>query len=279
MTLSIITINYNNRDGLQKTIDSVLAQTWKDFEWIVIDGGSTDGSRELIEQYQEHFTYWCSESDKGVYNAMNKGIVKAIGEYLLFLNSGDCLYDPAVLNRVWSKEHYADIISGQVIQTNGQLLRTLDYSITKQLFLDTLDHQGTFIKRNLFQSYRYSEDYRIISDWIGWVKWLLIEQRSFEYVPIVIAIQEVVGISSEKEKLEAERERAFREIFGSRLAEELPIVYDKLEKPIIKRILYLETHGKLLFQFLHYFTAIFVKINDFFSNNTSFSRYEESKKR
>ena len=77
MKLSIITINYNNKAGLQKTIDSVVAQTWRDFEWIIIDGGSTDGSKELIEQYQQHFAYWCSEPDKGVYNAMNKGIDKA----------------------------------------------------------------------------------------------------------------------------------------------------------------------------------------------------------
>lgn len=279
MTLSIITINYNNRDGLQKTIDSVLAQTWTDFEWIVIDGGSTDGSRELIEQYQEHFAYWCSESDKGVYHAMNKGIAKAKGEYLLFLNSGDCLYNPAVLNRVWSKDHYADIISGQVIYPNGHLLRTCDYSIAKQLILDTLNHQGTFIKRDLFQSYKYSEDYKIVSDWMGWIKWLLIENRSFEYVSIVIAIQEVIGISGERSEVEKERERALKEFFGSRMAVELPVVYAQLEKPIIKRIFYLETHGRLLFQFLHYFTAILVKIHDFFFQKTSFLHYEESKKR
>ena len=74
MKLSIITINYNNRDGLQKTIDSVVAQTWRDFEWIIIDGGSTDGSKELIEKYKDHFAFWCSEPDKGICNAMNKGI-------------------------------------------------------------------------------------------------------------------------------------------------------------------------------------------------------------
>ncbi|MBP5771647.1 MAG: glycosyltransferase [Bacteroidaceae bacterium] len=279
MTLSIITINYNNCDWLQKTIDSVLAQTWKDYEWIVIDGGSTDGSRELIEQYQEHFAYWCSEPDKGVYNAMNKGIAKAKGEYLLFLNSGDRLYDPAVLSKVWSKEHYADIISGQVIYANGHLLRTCDHSIAKQLILDTLNHQGSFIKRELFQSYKYSEDYKIVSDWMAWIQWLLFENRSFEYVSTIIAIQEVVGISSERSEVERERERALKEFFGSRMAVELPVVYAKLEKPIIKRILYLETHGRLLFQFLHYFTAILVKIHDFFCHKTSFSRYEESKKR
>lgn len=79
MKLSIITINYNNREGLKKTIESVLSQTFTDYEYIIIDGGSTDGSRELIEQYQSHLSFWCSEPDKGIYNAMNKGIAKARG--------------------------------------------------------------------------------------------------------------------------------------------------------------------------------------------------------
>ena len=97
MKISIITVNLNNRDGLQKTIDSVVSQTFKDFEWIVIDGGSTDGSKELIEQYADHITYWVSEPDKGIYNAMNKGIKVSKGEYLFFLNSGDWLWEPNTL--------------------------------------------------------------------------------------------------------------------------------------------------------------------------------------
>ena len=92
MKLSIITINYNNKAGLQKTIDSVICQTWRDFEWIVIDGGSADGSKELIEQYQQHFSYWCSERDDGVYSAMNKGICISSGDWIMILNSGDYLY-------------------------------------------------------------------------------------------------------------------------------------------------------------------------------------------
>ena len=100
MKLSIITVNLNNRDGLQKTIDSVICQTFRDFEWIVIDGGSTDGSKELIEQYADHFAYWVSEPDKGIYNAMNKGIKVAKGEYLQFLNSGDSLWNETTLQGV-----------------------------------------------------------------------------------------------------------------------------------------------------------------------------------
>ena len=89
MKLSIITINYNNREGLKKTINSVINQTFRDFEYILIDGGSEDGSKEIILQHEAQFSYWRSEKDHGIYNAMNKGILAAKGDYLLFLNSGD----------------------------------------------------------------------------------------------------------------------------------------------------------------------------------------------
>ena len=101
--ISIITVNYNDREGLKKTIESVINQTWQDFEFIIIDGGSTDGSREVIEQYKDKIDYWISEPDKGIYNAMNKGIKAASGEFLLFLNSGDRLIDKNITEKVISK--------------------------------------------------------------------------------------------------------------------------------------------------------------------------------
>ena len=87
MKLSIITVNRNNKDGLEKTIRSVIRQTSHDYEYIIIDGASTDGSPEIIRNYEENITYWISEPDTGIYNAMNKGIRKAQGDYCLFLNS------------------------------------------------------------------------------------------------------------------------------------------------------------------------------------------------
>ena len=113
-TFSIITINYNNKDGLLKTIESVLCQTYKDFEFIVIDGGSTDGSREIIEKYAGHIDYWVSEPDKGIYNAMNKGIKVAHGDYLNFMNSGDYFYNENVLNDTLAYLN-DDIVSGRSV--------------------------------------------------------------------------------------------------------------------------------------------------------------------
>ena len=96
--ISVITINFNERVGLERTFESVFNQTFQDFEYIVIDGGSNDGSKELIEENTEKISYWISEPDKGIYNAMNKGISVAKGDYLLFLNSGDILYKNDVLS-------------------------------------------------------------------------------------------------------------------------------------------------------------------------------------
>ena len=112
MKLSIITVNLNNLEGLKKTYESVVCQTFTDYEWIVIDGGSTDGSREFIEQHQDKFAYWCSEPDKGIYNAMNKGIMRAKGEYLNFMNSGDCFACKETLAGVFNKPRKEDILYG-----------------------------------------------------------------------------------------------------------------------------------------------------------------------
>ena len=100
MKYSIITINYNNRDGLEMTINSVLEQTYKDFEYIIIDGGSTDGSLEVIKKHAAQIDYWVSEPDNGIYNAMNKGIRKATGDYLNFMNSGDTYHTSSVLGDI-----------------------------------------------------------------------------------------------------------------------------------------------------------------------------------
>ena len=93
MILSVITINYNNAEGLNRTIQSIDTQTWKEFEYIVIDGASNDGSIDVIKRFESIIDLWISEPDTGVFNAMNKGIKKAKGDYLLFLNSGDFLVD------------------------------------------------------------------------------------------------------------------------------------------------------------------------------------------
>jgi glycosyltransferase involved in cell wall biosynthesis len=222
MKLSIITINYNNKAGLQRTIDSVICQTCKDFEWIVIDGGSTDGSKQLIEQYQSHFAYWCSEPDNGVYHAMNKGITHAKGEYLLFLNSGDALYDDNVLQKVDDVHSSADIISGQAVRMDtNELLRHYDKNLLMQLYHDTLNHQATLIKRDLFKDTCYDENLKIVSDWKFWLEAILWKKASVDVVDVIVTKQDMTGISSDQKKEYEERECVLQQLMPSVLKDSL----------------------------------------------------------
>lgn len=198
MTLSIITINYNNREGLQKTIDSVLSQTWKDYEWIVIDGGSTDSSREMIEQYQEHFAYWCSEPDRGVYHAMNKGITKAQGKYLSFMNSGDTFYDKDTLNDVFSKERSSDILYGDCLQVFEHYKKLLSYPQPMELYTIygcPLCHQAMIIRTSLLKNRGYDESYKICADYKHLLE-VTMRGATYEHVGIVVCQYDMNGISS-----------------------------------------------------------------------------------
>ena len=114
-TLTIITINLNNSIGLRKTIESVISQTYNDFEYLIIDGGSIDGSVDVIKEYADRISYWFSEPDKGIYNAMNKGILKAKGQYLQFLNSGDYLVNKNVIENVFHELPDCDLLYGNII--------------------------------------------------------------------------------------------------------------------------------------------------------------------
>lgn len=167
--LSIITINYNNLEGLQRTIASVVNQTWKEFEYIVIDGGSTDGSGEYIASQTKNIDYWVSEPDKGIYNAMNKGIAKATGEYLLFLNSGDHFCSSTVLQENQSRIANHDLIyfNINVIDDKNTFLKKYPVQLSFSYFIkDTLPHPATFIKASLFTKFgMYDESLKIVSDW------------------------------------------------------------------------------------------------------------------
>ena len=205
LLLSIITVNFNDKPGLQKTFDSVFNQTFRDFEYIVIDGGSNDGSKELIEEKSKHISFSVSEPDRGIYDAMNKGIGKARGEYLLFLNSGDYLCDGFVLEKVFSQELKHDIIYGDIIwDTDGVK--------TEYVFPDTisfeyfarhnyLPHQGTFIRRSLFTSIGpYEEDYKIIADWVFFLLAICKYNYSYKHIRQFISVCDRSGISCRPER-------------------------------------------------------------------------------
>ena len=217
MKLSIITINYNNLNGLQKTIDSVVNQTWHDFEWIIIDGGSTDGSKELIEKYQEHFTYWCSEPDNGIYNAMNKGIAKAQGDYLNFMNSGDGFYSPNTLEQVFSIGRSDDILYGDMIckyQDGSYHSWSYPHKLSLHyLIVGYLGHAASFIKSPLLKDNGYCEDYKIVSDWQKFLEWFK-QGKSFFHTGIVIASFDTPGTSADTVLCNQERQKVCDDLFG-----------------------------------------------------------------
>lgn len=203
MKLTIVTINYNNIGGLQKTIKSVISQTDKTFEWVVIDGGSNDGSKELICDYAEFFSYFVSEPDGGIYNAMNKGIVASHGEFLLFLNSGDCFHDIDTIEQVLPLLKEKDIYVGR-INSIGRMNLSLeeqdDYSpegLLRKLTFTWLPHQASFIRKSVFDTYGlYREDMKIVSDWWGFFRPLVIGNATISSIPVTIANYDTSGISA-----------------------------------------------------------------------------------
>lgn len=202
MKYSIITINYNNRDGLLNTIESVIKQTFKDFEFIVIDGGSTDGSVDVIKNYQHNITYWVSEKDDGIYNAMNKGVNAAHGEYLSFMNSGDMMYDSKVLEKSLPYLH-ADFVHGiaENLYSPVATLCLIEVPNRKELFSPTLHHQACLFRKSLFYNTMYDEHYRIVSDWKFYIEQLLIYNCSFCRMPVKVAMCEGGGLSEKAMEL------------------------------------------------------------------------------
>jgi len=252
MKLSIITINFNNAEGLRKTIESVVSQTFTDFEYIIIDGGSTDGSVDIIKQYADKITYWVSEPDKGIYNAMNKGILQAKGEYLNFMNSGDCFYSPTVLTEIFEKYNFTEsVVTGNRIEVLWEKTERFSEGIKVlnngkitllSLLKDTIHHQCSFIKRELFEKYGlYDESYKIVSDWIFFLKTIGIYGEKINYINEIVAIVDYSGISiiQDKER-DTERLRAIDEFVPKSILndyefyQDIEMKYQYLHKYIFK---------------------------------------------
>ncbi len=206
MKLSIITVNLNNATGLQKTMESVFAQTFTDYEYIIIDGGSTDGSKELIEKHRNKFVCAISEKDNGIYNAMNKGIVKAEGEYLLFLNSGDFLYSEHSIADFFIHSNDEDIVYGDVyvIEKEREWIKTYPDKLSFGFFLrDSLHHQSTIIKKSVFEKTGlYDENLRIVSDWKVCMNAICLYQFSYRHINSCISVFPRDGFSSDPENVE-----------------------------------------------------------------------------
>jgi len=222
MRYSIITINYNNCRGLTNTIESVVSQTYYEYEFIVIDGGSTDGSVDVIKKYADNISFWISETDKGIYNAMNKGVIHAHGDYCIFMNSGDCFYNSEVLERFTDIDE--DIIVGlvsidefdHIISPAPQRELTLYH-----LYSGAIPHQGSFIRTTLLRRYPYDESLKISADWKFFLQTLIMDNCSVRYIDHYVANYDLGGVSSQNpELMRQEREKILHSFFPPRIIED-----------------------------------------------------------
>ena len=205
MKYSIITINLNNACGLEYTINSVINQTCHDYEFLIIDGGSNDNSKYIIEQNKNIIDYWVSESDKGIFNAMNKGIIASKGEYLIFMNSGDCFYNNTVLEDCLNYLG-ADFVIGQIARKDNNTIMNYDLSSISMMtfYRGAIPHQATFHKKSLFQDSLYDEGLKISSDWKFFFQKIIFKDATYNIMPIIVSYFDTNGISNTNSCLAAE---------------------------------------------------------------------------
>jgi len=232
MKVSIVTINYNNVEGLKKTLSSVAVQTFRDIEHIIIDGGSTDGSVDVIKEYVasnpnkdpffKHTIKWVSEKDNGIYNAMNKGIKKSIGAYVQILNSGDIFANLDVVERIVAeieKVEYPELLYGNMIKKDyatGKILgksKEVEYSL-RQYYTSTMNHDCCYIRRDVYDKYGlYDESLKIVSDWKWFLQAIGLGKVKPVYVDIDVTIFDASGISETNLELrQAERQQVLDEL-------------------------------------------------------------------
>lgn len=249
MKLSIITINRNNAFGLEKTLQSVNTQAYRDFEHIVIDGASTDGSVDIIKRLTDDSIrrVWVSEPDTGIYNAMNKGIRMATGDYIQILNSGDMLAADDVEERMSAflssqASPQPSIFYGNMVKCFPDGRRMRDRCFAGQditflgMFTGTLNHNPAWIRRDLFEKYGYyDESLKIVSDWKWYMQAIILGEEKPVYVDMDVTLFDMTGISETNKVLDKkEREKVLAELFPQTILAD----YERFAFPLeqIKRL-------------------------------------------
>lgn len=212
--ISIITVNRNNAGGLEKTILSVIEQTYTNYEFIIIDGASSDNSTDIIEKYKAKISFYVSEPDSGIFHAMNKGIRQASGDYLYFLNSADAFASADVLNNIFGHKTYTSpFINGHQLNDFGNYTQRVP-ALNRPLSLfdfywGTIKHQATFIHKDMFRKYGvYDESLHITADWKFFLQTIGLHNEQPEFVDTDIVLFQWDGISTDprlQEKHDKER--------------------------------------------------------------------------
>lgn len=255
MKVSIITINYNNVAGLKRTLESIDSQTFKEYEFVIVDGGSGDGSREVIGRYAEEHpaTVWVSEPDKGIYNAMNKGVGMASGDYCIFMNSGDCFYARDSLRQCSAYlDGRHDIVSGAKMTDKLSKRAPREDELSLAFFVkDDLNHQSTFIRRGLLKEYPYNEGRRVVGDHEFFFQTLLLNNATYLDIPLCVSYCEEAGESGDLERGFNERLTAIKALLPPRMAGDVDFI-QTFHNPVtmgLGRFLYKKPLRKLFFEY------------------------------
>lgn len=230
--LSIVTICYNNLQ-VKETCESIVNQTWQDFEWIVIDGGSEQDTIDILNEYKNRINIFVSEKDNGIYDAINKGILKSSGEWLNFMNAGDSFASNSVLEQTFKDKTYkSEVIYGDFNYVTEEKIH--NYKMQNELSvpflcLYCLNHQSTFFKADLFKRFGlYNLDYKLLSDCEKNIIFFL-SGCKFEYIDLTIANYDAYGLSSNTTQSENEEVKLLRK-YGTK--EEIANNMYKLHKKI-----------------------------------------------
>lgn len=235
MTLSIVTVTRNNLEGLKKTYDSIANQTTQAFEWVVIDGDSTDGTPEFVKSVSRQPDIYIHEKDSGIYNAMNKGIKIARGDYLLFMNAGDIFASNNTLQETQFHTFNADVVYGDAwfdFPTRSLAKQYTDEVTLGSLYEKSFCHQSTFIRRDLLAEDGYDEAYQVLADWKSYVVWFL-AGKSFQHLPLFVCRFDVTGASTNHKLCDAEHDKIFAELLPSYVLDILRDWYSYQNKPCI----------------------------------------------
>ena len=198
---SIITVCRNEEAAIRGTCESIVSQKYQNFEWVVIDGASTDGTLEILNEYCNDIHHLVSEPDAGIYNAMNKGAAQATGEYLIFMNGGDRFASTEAL--CWASGAprvqllYGDVFLGNV---DGPLETFPDVVDPGYMLRKMIPHQATFYERTLFETLGgYDESFKIAADYDLYARLFEVERISHYHIPQSLAVFDGEGISNNKQ--------------------------------------------------------------------------------
>ncbi len=210
LKISVVTVCYNAVNVIEKTIQSVINQTYNNIEYIIVDGASTDGTVDIIRKYENYITKWISEPDKGIYDAMNKGIVLAAGDYINFMNAGDCFSNDKTCQDVQiaiNKDNFvSDIYFGDVLRKKGEEIKYAPAEpISVLRYRMPFCHQSCFVKIDVMKHHLYDVDYKIAADF-NLFHSLFVHDYLFSHINKTISIYDAENGLSSKRYLQANKE-------------------------------------------------------------------------